>query len=371
MGGELQGLLDQAQETAAAGRHAEALELHQRYHEQSREVTSQFGVRLSFALSRWADLGRGHPPARQALRQTRQAAADRLRAGRPDPDLSAGDQRPYTAHRAHPAHSDFAEVAAISSRPDDEQYAADLFAELDRQAPDVAADCWAAARSLLVHTVAFQVARRYLGDPQRAVVRAASILDQRLTRGFARFPEQLREKMRQDAVNGYIADVREMLTILDGVGAHELSAATRQQAVDAVVWAHVRDDVAAALRAPLGDAINPPGPTPDHDPWGPPEVECSTRDRDPDAGAEPLVSAARIRRAGPPRRCRQRTVAGHGRPWWTPSGCPSPRWPGSPARCRVGRELLAQVLPDHPRVSAVTGDQGSRSMAYRSAPRHG
>ncbi|HEX2805825.1 MAG TPA: hypothetical protein VHN80_06615 [Kineosporiaceae bacterium] len=250
MSEDLQGWLGQAQEAAAAGRHAEALELHQRYHERSREITSQFGVRLSFALSRWADLAHGYPPAMEALRATRDAAAARLRAARPHPTGptgSSGEPRGYGAHPAHPAHADFAEVAAISHRLDDEQYAAELFAELDRDAPDVAADCWAAARSLLVSTGRFELAHRYMGDRERAVARAAAILDQRLTRGFSRFPEHLRAQMRQDAVNGYVADIREMLAILDGVGAHALSAATRQQAVDAVPWAHVRDDVAAAL----------------------------------------------------------------------------------------------------------------------------
>jgi hypothetical protein len=247
MSEDLQSWLDQAREAATAGRDADALELHQRYHEHSREIASQFGVRLSFALSRWADLAHRYPPAMQALRATREAAADRLRADRPAAVGLTGDPLGYNAHPAHPAHADFAEVVAISDRLGDDQYAADLFAELDREAPDVAADCWAAARSLLVRTGRFELAHRYMGDRERAVARAAEILDQRLTRGFARFPEHLRAQMRQDAVNGYVADVREMLAILDGVGAHALSAATRQQAVDAVPWAHVRDDVAAAL----------------------------------------------------------------------------------------------------------------------------
>jgi len=245
MNGDLQGLLDLAQEAAEAGRHAQALELHQLYHERSREVTSQFGIRLAFALSRWADLGRRYPPALQALRETRAAAAERLRGTRAT-DFPGGHQG-YDAHPAHPAHADFAEVAAVSTRLEDEPYAADLFAELDRDAPEVAADCWAAARSLLVRTGRVGLARRYLGDPERAVIRAASILDQRLTRGFERFPENARPQMRRDAVNGYVADVQEMLAILDGAGAHELAVATRHRAVEAVPWAHVRDEVAAAL----------------------------------------------------------------------------------------------------------------------------
>jgi hypothetical protein len=244
MSADLEGWLDQAHSHAKAGRYAEALELHQRYHERSREVTSLFGVRLSFALSSWADLARRHPPAMVALRATRDAAADRLRAA----------TQGYDAHSAHPVHADFAEVVAISTRLEDEQYSADLFAELDQGAPAVAADCWAAARSLLVRAQRFDLARRYLGEPERTVARAAAILDQRLTRGFARFSEHLRPQMREDTVNGYVADVRELLSILDGVGDHEQSAGTRQRAIDVVPWAHVRDDVAEALGTPA-----PPG----------------------------------------------------------------------------------------------------------------
>jgi hypothetical protein len=240
MSEDLAGWLEQAHAHAAAGRYAEALELHRRYHELSRGAPAQFGVRLSFALSRWADLARRYPPAREALSQTRDAAAGRLRT-------AAADHGPESAHAVH---ADFAEVVAISARLEDDRYAADLFAELDAGAPQVAADCWAAARSLLVRARRFELARRYLGDPERAVARSAAILDQRLTRGFARFPEHLRPQMREDTVNGYVTDVRELLAILEGSGEHDTSAATRRQAIDVVPWAHVRDDVAEALTTP-------------------------------------------------------------------------------------------------------------------------
>jgi hypothetical protein len=239
MSEDLEGRLEQAHAHAVAGRYAEALEQHRIYHELSREVPAQFGVRLSFALSRWADLARRYPTAREALSLARDAAAQRLRA-------AAADRGPESAHAVH---ADFAEVVAISTRLEDDRYAADLFADLDADAPQVAADCWAAARSLLVRARRFELARRYLGDPERAVARSAAILDQRLTRGFARFPEHLRAQMREDTVNGYVSDVRELLAILEGAGDHDASAATRQQAIDVVPWAHVRDDVADALSA--------------------------------------------------------------------------------------------------------------------------
>lgn len=231
---------DTASQHIAEGRPAEALALYREHYLAARGVPASAGARLSVWLSEWADLGRTYPPALDALREQRWAAVERLRGAGDTPGSSRGLD----------ALDDFAEIAAISSRLDEPDYPVDLFADLDARNPEIAEDCAAQARRLLVRAERFGLARRYLGDPVVVVARVAAVFEQRLTRGFAHAPEGMRETLRERTVEDYLSAVREILAILHGVGEQTLAERARQQAVDAVPWAHVREDIAAALAAP-------------------------------------------------------------------------------------------------------------------------
>jgi hypothetical protein len=241
-GDDIDGWLRQAREETAAGHRTEALELFQRSVSAARALPGPIGVRLNYAFTDWAELARGYPPAREALLAVREQAADRLRTGGTEPGGPPG--RPGSGPTAM---DDFSEVATISTRLDDPGYPVALFAELDEKLPDTAVACAVAARPLLIRAGRFDLARRYLDDPQPVVLRLAALFEQRLTRGFGHLPEQLRERLRQDTVNDYLTDVRGVLTILARTGETELAEQMRRLAVDAVPWAHVRDDVEVAL----------------------------------------------------------------------------------------------------------------------------
>src|SRR4051812_22582627 len=61
--------LEDAEKFAREGKYQQALERHIWYHENALKYDqAQFGVRLSFALSDWAELGKVYPPAKVALR---------------------------------------------------------------------------------------------------------------------------------------------------------------------------------------------------------------------------------------------------------------------------------------------------------------
>lgn len=227
-----------ARRHVAAGDPDAALELYRRHHGESRGVPALAGVRLSMWLSEWVELGRVHPPALDALRNERWAAVQRLRGAEgsvPSLGLAALD--------------DFAEVAAISARLGEPAFPVEVFADLDAHRPDVAEACAAQARRLLVRDGRFALARRYLGDPADVVARVATVFEQRLTRGFAHAPEGMRETLRARTVDDYLTGVREIIAVLAGVGEHDLAEQVRRQAIDAVRWGHVREDVEAALAA--------------------------------------------------------------------------------------------------------------------------
>ncbi|MBL9146106.1 MAG: hypothetical protein JNM99_20660 [Verrucomicrobiaceae bacterium] len=72
---------DDAKRHAREGQFAEALERHEWFHHHALEHEPAFyGVRLSFALSAWKELGEKYPPAMASLRRVRDEALARVRA---------------------------------------------------------------------------------------------------------------------------------------------------------------------------------------------------------------------------------------------------------------------------------------------------
>jgi hypothetical protein len=75
-------VLNQAQEDAREGRHADALAKHLWYHRNAVQIEpAQVGVRLSFALMYWAQLAQRYRPALDALKAERDAAEEAVRRG--------------------------------------------------------------------------------------------------------------------------------------------------------------------------------------------------------------------------------------------------------------------------------------------------
>ena len=74
--------LDQAREYAAEGKFEEALEKHIWYHNHALEINqAHYGVRLSYALSDWIELGKKYRKALDALKDIRDKKVARLVAG--------------------------------------------------------------------------------------------------------------------------------------------------------------------------------------------------------------------------------------------------------------------------------------------------
>jgi hypothetical protein len=78
-------VLEEARQLAEDGKYDEALQKHLYYHENSLKDFTQTGVRLSFALSYWAELGKKHPPALEALLQQQKKMVALFEAGKADP----------------------------------------------------------------------------------------------------------------------------------------------------------------------------------------------------------------------------------------------------------------------------------------------
>ncbi len=146
---DLEKIRDEARTLATQGRYEEALQRRLWYHNHALEIDqAQTGVRLSFALSDWVELGRHYPKAKQALVEIRDHQTRELAEGRGHFEM-------------------FSEVEALNRelQTPDKTYA--LFKKLESSDPQLAGQCYFWVESALVQKGEYETCLRHLGDPQR------------------------------------------------------------------------------------------------------------------------------------------------------------------------------------------------------------
>jgi len=149
---DLQKILDSAKSLTGEGSYEEALQRYLWYFDHSRNDAGQRGVRLSFALSNWIELGRRYPKARQALMEIRDA-----------------DVRQFSEDDGY---SDlFQEIAGINQYLNDNAATVALFKTIETRDAPLAGQCYPFVQSLLVQQGEYEECLRYLGDPQAAFER--------------------------------------------------------------------------------------------------------------------------------------------------------------------------------------------------------
>jgi hypothetical protein len=135
-----------AQQDRAAGRYEEALQKHFWYHRASREEVGQGGVRLSFALSDWLQLGQVYPPALAKLKEVRDQTGEALRK----------------MDRAEDPFTLFHEYASINQMLNNDSKTVDLFVWLDANDPDVARKAYGVAEPALIKSKEFKLCGKYV-----------------------------------------------------------------------------------------------------------------------------------------------------------------------------------------------------------------
>lgn len=154
-------ILREAEDDADAGRYELALAKHRWYHRYAlRHDSGQTGVRLSFALSAWRDLGKRYPPAVEALKETRDRAADLVRAGKAVADH-------------------FADFQAINRELNESSRTVALFLELDNNDVEQARLVYQQAMPSLISHHHYAVCMKYT-DPLTDIVSLIERYQQRL-----------------------------------------------------------------------------------------------------------------------------------------------------------------------------------------------
>ncbi|HTV40902.1 MAG TPA: serine/threonine-protein kinase [Candidatus Sulfotelmatobacter sp.] len=144
-------ILSDAQTLTAEGSYEDALQHLLWYFDHTRTdpASGQEGVRLSFALSYWIELGRRYPKAKRALIEIRDADARKFSENTGYADL-------------------FQEVAGINQYLGTNDATVALFKTIEQSDPQLAQECFNYAENTLFQKGDYVTCRKYLGDPQKA-----------------------------------------------------------------------------------------------------------------------------------------------------------------------------------------------------------
>lgn len=203
----------EAREDAKAGRFEIALAKRLWYHENVLDLRpSQSGVRLSFALSEWLELGEEYPPALAKMKQLRDVAEQRIR----DPE------------KVLVKFEDFQAYAAFNRTLREPERTLDTFRWLDKTDPEDAEHVFRLARKALIQTEAYQLYGKYI-DPQRDIKRIGEHYRQKLS-----FAESSRNaaSVAAFAKNTFAKEAATLVAVLvkleRGPEAEQIVAAARQ-----------------------------------------------------------------------------------------------------------------------------------------------
>jgi hypothetical protein len=216
-----------ARQAVREGRYEQALSEFVWFHDHALEhEPALYGVRLSFALSDWVELGKVFPEARRKLEEIRDRKSALLAAGKGDRAL-------------------FHDVESINQSLDREKETYRLFKTMLRTAPLNAAAWFHLAQDAIVGAGDFELAARFADPPEDALLGYSEMLNRRIADLTG---DDARKRMARDAlVSIYVDDARRMIAILKGIGKSDEARACREWAVALIEDRRIRRLVNDAL----------------------------------------------------------------------------------------------------------------------------
>lgn len=143
---DMQQHLNDTKGLVSAGKYAEALKRHIWFHENAlQHDPSMYGVRLSFALRNWKQLGDKYPPAKIALIKTRDQKAKAILGGERSQAI-------------------FHDVVSINEVLEEVGKTVSLFEAMDKTHPDVANEFWDVAKEAIIAAKRYDLIEKYIGD---------------------------------------------------------------------------------------------------------------------------------------------------------------------------------------------------------------
>lgn len=150
-------ILDEAREDARAGRYEDALAKHLWFHRHALEYQQAlYGVRLSFALGCWVDLGKVYPAALDELRRVRDQVRQRVLTAKED------------------IRESFHDMSSINKCLGEEKQTVEVFLALDKKSPKLASTVYRIAEPDLTVAKEYKACGKYL-TPEETIARLLQI----------------------------------------------------------------------------------------------------------------------------------------------------------------------------------------------------
>lgn len=218
-------VLREARQLANSQQYAAALRKYIWFHDHALEYDQHMaGVRLSYAISEWVELGEVYPPARKALEGVREAKTEALLQGIHDANL-------------------FHDVASINDAFGQSERTATLFNSIASSNREAAVECFRIALDSLIHTKDFVLARSFLVDPRKEIDQLATPLRIGIQRKPAVDPEMFQETL----VTIYVKQVGLILSAFIGADEEREANCLRDYAIQCVPDAQLRERITERL----------------------------------------------------------------------------------------------------------------------------
>jgi tRNA A-37 threonylcarbamoyl transferase component Bud32 len=234
-------ILQEAHRFTGEGRYEEALQRHIWFHNHALEFEpSQSAVRLSFAISYWAELGRRYPKAKDVLVDIRDRNTQKFEEGGGYFEL-------------------FQEVAAINRELNQQAATLALFKSIEKQDTSLAKRCYFAVDNLLVERGEYELCARSIGDFQQRFEQNRYIRT-RFSSTANRTPEANRSQLDKEVNSTFINQSRTLVEILVGIGRKAEAEEIRDQAVAVLDVPELRSALTDAEQKVANHSVAPRKP---------------------------------------------------------------------------------------------------------------
>jgi len=182
-------------------------------------------VRLSFALSDWADLASKYPPALTVLLEEREIAEAKVSDG-------------------VDGYSDaFRDFAAINRQFNEYEPVVQLFKYLDKEMPENAIETARSAKRFLIKSKDYELYAKYL-DPEKEISRIQDsyLIELKLKEG-TRYESEFKES----AHDRYIGRVTTLVAVLSVTGDDALAKKMYEKALEKMDTVELRENLDRAL----------------------------------------------------------------------------------------------------------------------------
>jgi len=214
--------LERARRFAEQGKYEEALREHIDFHDNILKTKpAMYGVRLSFALSDWIDLGQKYPKALTALKDIRDKKTTRLLKGEENREI-------------------FHDVTSINDHLDEKHATAKLFQQIETNDSSFAKSIYYLAEDSLVAMKQYELARKCMGTPDEAFQRAKAQHDRGLE--FVNGLPQRMQSAKKETFDTIFANrVIRLLLILQNTGDEARAKAIQAAALKIADHERIRD----------------------------------------------------------------------------------------------------------------------------------